>query len=165
MFDFGVISIKVENVMLLSLLIHMHGTQKRIDSDHFTIEVHLNWTKNTLKNITRKVYDTSKANFPDLKQHLSTLDHTYITDHTLDIDVKWNTWYNTLIDVLNYHIPQKKLGKTNTPPWIDFECIKLIRKKNRTLSKAKKSKNPETEKKFRVLRNRIKNLTVCQQSV
>ena len=95
---------------------------------------------------------------PELKQQLTTLQHNYLTDQTLDIDDKWNTWYKQIMEAINRHIPQKKLGKTDTPPWIDLECLKLIRKKNRTLSRAKKSKNPETEKKFRVLRNRIKNL-------
>ena len=65
------------------------------------------------------------------------------------------------MNAINKHIPPKTHLEKIT--WIDLECIKLIKKKNRTLSKAKKSKNPDTEKKFRILRNRIKN-TINQKA-
>ena len=78
--------------------------------------------------------------------------------YNLTIDQKWENCYLEIITALNNNIPQRCIGKTNTPPWIDLECIKLILKKNRTLSKAKRTKNPDIEKKFRQLRNRIKNL-------
>ena len=128
------------------------------DTDHFTIEAFIDWTKNKLIIPTRKVYDISKANFNELKDLLTSLDHTYLADEALTIDTKWETWFKKIMDSINLHVPQKKIGKNNTPPWIDLECIKLIQKKNRTLSKAKKSGNPETDNIFRQLRNRIKNL-------
>ena len=128
------------------------------DSDHFTIEVYMNWSKNKILNIKRKVYDINKGNFELLKYQLRQTDYNYLTRQDLTIDEKWQTWYDKIMEVINENIPQKTLGKTNTPPWIDLECMKLIQKKNRTLSKARKTKNPETEKKFRQLRNRIKNV-------
>ena len=50
------------------------------DSDHFTIEAFLNWTKNKLLSPKWRVYDISKANFVDLKNHFTQLNHTYLDD-------------------------------------------------------------------------------------
>ena len=60
--------------------------------------------------------------------------------------------------LLNLIFHRKLWAKRHTPPWIDAACLKLIRKKNRTLSKAKKTKDPEIYKEFKQLRNRIKNV-------
>ena len=128
------------------------------DSDHFLIEALYNWKKNKLIQIKRKVYDMTKANFVELKTQLTNMDHSELTRQDLTIDQKWKSWYDKLMHAINITIPQKTIGKRTTPPWIDLECLKLIRKKNRTLSKAKKSQNPETERNFRSLRNRIKNV-------
>ena len=93
-----------------------------------------------------------------MREELAKAEHTYLNDDTFDINQKWETWYSIIMDIINHNIPQRKLGKKSTPPWIDLDCIKLIQKKNRTLSKAKHSGNPETDKKFRTLRNKIKNI-------
>lgn len=60
-----------------------------------------------------------------------------------------------VMHVINSTTPSRCIGKSSTPPWIGLEAVKLICKKNRDLSKAKMSKDPEVDKKFRTLKNRI----------
>lgn len=64
----------------------------------------------------------------------------------MTVDQKWETWYERTINAIEKNIPKRTLGKLTTPQWIDLECMRLKRKMNRALSKAKKSKSQETEK-------------------
>ena len=43
----------------------------------------------------------TKANFVDLKDHFSRLNHTYLDDPNLTIDQKWDIWYEYIMSVIN----------------------------------------------------------------
>ena len=66
------------------------------DSDHFTIEVLLDWTKDKLHTPSRLVYDLAKANYHNLREDLAKAEHTYLNDDTFDINQKWETWYGII---------------------------------------------------------------------
>ena len=59
-----------------------------------------------------------------------------------DVDSKWDFWKKQFFEVVDSHIPVKKVRvKRNSLPWIDWELRKLMRLRNYQCRKAKKSKD------------------------
>jgi hypothetical protein len=127
-------------------------------SDHFLLHFDLNITISTVTPPTRTVFNLKRANFQQLKTDITQADLTNKISEETNINNKLSSWATTFKDLINLHVPKITLKNAHTPPWIDAQVIKGIRKKNSALKQAKKHDSQTLWNKFARIRNRIKNL-------
>jgi hypothetical protein len=127
-------------------------------SDHYLLHFDLSTTIDTVLSPKRTIYNFKRANFDALKEDIINSNLTELIAQEDNIDSKLSTWYTTLKNLINSHVPRTTIKKEHTPPWIDKEVTKQIRRKDSALRKAKKEDTQTNWARFRRFRNRLKNL-------
>ena len=56
-----------------------------------------------------------------------------------DIDQEWRIWRDRFLEIVSRHIPTEVLRRRSSLPWFDQEIRHLMKKKETTRRKAKKS--------------------------
>ena len=103
----------------------------------------------------RKRYLYHKADWPAIKSNLLNFQNQYFSLHKdNDIHTKWNLFKNTILNLIDQHIPFK-FQKSYHKPWHTSSIKRLIRKKQRLYNKAKKTKSPIDQQIFRDFRREL----------
>ena len=104
---------------------------------------------------TRIVRCFSQCDQEKLVEDLQNAPWGWVND-CVSIDGKWECWKKIFFDVLNKHVPVRKVRpRAFTLPWIDAEIHKLMRARSYHLSKAQRSKKQEDWVKYKALRNAV----------
>ena len=78
--------------------------------------------------------------------------------NSIGIDSDWQQRMDLFLGAVADHIPVKTFKRKDTPPWLDNEIKRLLKKKETARRKAKKTGNPKIHEKFRALRRQAKKL-------
>ena len=96
----------------------------------------------------RKVFsfNSAKADWPAVRTDISAFVENYLTTHTSrGVDENWELIREELHKALDKHIPSRTKTTRYNLPWMNRELKRLIRKKQRSYNKARKSKNTKSE--------------------
>ena len=89
---------------------------------------------------TRNVRCFSQCDQEKLVEDLLNAPWGWVND-CVSIDGKWECWKKIIFDVLDNHVPFRKVRpRAFTLPWIDADIHKLMRARSYHLSKAQRSK-------------------------
>lgn len=127
-------------------------------SDHFLLHFDLNTEIESIVQPKRTVLNFKRANFEQLKTDITNQNLPNRIDTECNIDNKLHMWLTALKAIISNNIPKITLKREHSAPWIDFEVIKALRKKDSALRTAKKVDTTNKWDKFKQLRNRLKNL-------
>ena len=106
------------------------------------------------------VYNFKNAHFDSLSNSFLNLP---LSSGVMDIksqenlDYMWEVWNDMVFSEINSFVPLKKPRDSNSPPWINGELLKAIRKKKTLWRLLKKNPNNAVKReKFRSMRHKIK---------
>jgi len=123
-------------------------------SDHDIIHIEYDVNAKRIRKTPRKILLYNKADFESLRKHLhdfsERLQSTKI-DQASANDI-WNNFKDTLLKGIEKFIPSKMSKSKVGYPWIDLEIKRLIRKREKLFHKARKSKDPSTQKHYKNFR-------------
>ena len=101
-------------------------------------------------------WDYKNANFHKFREELSNTNFEEIIEMQ-DINVACEGFTNEILKKAKDCIPNKLVSiKPNSKPWFTSELKKLLRRKDRAHTKAKKVNTPELWGKFKSIRNTYK---------
>ena len=112
-----------------------------------------------IKNPKRKVYRFQKGDYESMrKDTLKFAKEKYFNGHsdTRSVQENFNLITSFIQDSADKHIPSKTIRSVSSVPWITPEIRRMIRKKNETRAKAKKTGTAKIRSKFETLRIEIK---------
>ena len=79
--------------------------------------------------------------------------------HDISIDNKFDYFYETLSNLVDKHVPSKKMTKKDiklrSKPWITSKIVRLIRYRDRLKKKLKRKFTPDNEFLYKKFRNRV----------
>ncbi|XP_048586215.1 uncharacterized protein LOC116614508 [Nematostella vectensis] len=105
----------------------------------------------------RSVYNYTKADFDGLRASLSALELTMSSNENSDIDTDWQNWKDLFLAAVADHVPSKKLRGRNPVPWMNGTILDLIKKKETTRRRLKKTPaKASLREKFKALRAEVK---------
>ena len=108
---------------------------------------------------SRTVYNYQKADWQGLKLAIRNVNLGDIVNQCgHNIDNACNLWTSKLLELINRFIPSYKIKNINSPPWIDGDVIHMSNKKETAHRKALRCDTPEAWSRYKVLRNKLKNL-------
>ena len=126
-------------------------------SDHYSINFKINLKVNRKKTEKIKAFNYKRANWDLLNRDLSIVDWTSMID-TSNPDNAWMNFKDTLLQLVDLHIPRITIKSKYKPPWFDAECYEKCREKERLHTKFKKTKNMNDEIKFVTCRREFKSM-------
>ncbi len=134
-----------------------------LNSDHLGLSVTLRQSQTICSEIPikRKIWCYSSADFNrscDLLRMIE-WDEEFCTQNVSDCI---STWTSLFLQVMEMSIPYRTSSVKRTLPWITREVLKAIQKRNMLFNKAKRSKLPADERKYKSQRNHT--LSVLRQS-
>ena len=108
------------------------------------------------KIVKRRLFDYGKGNFDELHNFLTR--NPIIINTTDSIDDDWKQWKDTFLTAVRRYIPMRTVKDTNSPPWIDNEVRRLIRKKYKALNQYRINRSAARKRKLRSVTQQIKYL-------
>ena len=79
--------------------------------------------------------------------------------HDISIENKFDYFYETLSNLVDKHVPSKKMTKKDiklhSKPWINSKIVRLIRYRERLKRKLKRKFTPDIEFLYKKFRNRV----------
>ena len=94
----------------------------------------------------------------DVEAILSDLDEApwSVMESFDDIDDRWGYWKSLFLKIFDSHIPLRKVHmRAQTLPWISNDVRWLMRVRNNSCARAKKSKKADDWMRYRSLRNKV----------
>jgi hypothetical protein len=100
--------------------------------------------------IPRHVPCYGKADRDGLRKASQELSNNILSSHSASPNAKaiWAALKSGLDKLAEQFIPHKKLGTRNNPPWIDYQTLKLIKRKDRIHKKMKKTGRQDLHQAF-----------------
>ena len=126
-------------------------------SDHYSINFKINLKVNRKKTEKIKAFNYKRANWDLLNRDLSNVDWTSMID-TSNPNNAWMNFKDTLLQLVDVHIPRITIKSKYKPPWFDAECYEKCREKERLHAKFKRTKNMNDEIKFITCRREFKSM-------
>ena len=121
-------------------------------SDHEAISFEICYTsKCELKK--KHTYFYSKANFGKFRQDLADI---LFSEERRDVKEYWQFIKSTVKKICDANVPHGNLRKGSNVPWVDKDLRKLMRKRNRSFKKAKRTTKKTHWEKYRLLRKEVK---------
>ena len=109
------------------------------------------------KNLSYFQHDFSKLNEENLLNDFTNIDLTFLNDHALDVNAKFNRLLSILDELVKTHAPLKKLTKRDikfrNKLWINGKIQKMIRIRDWILRKLKKNNNESLIDLYKQFRN------------
>ena len=98
-------------------------------SDHDIVFIEFNITPCKVKQVPRNIPLHSKANWDTIKTEINNLNtKLHEIAHTTSANDLWNTFKTNLNELVNKHIPHKKLSSKPRTPWVTNKTKTLIKK-------------------------------------
>ena len=130
-------------------------------SDHFCVSFQIKCKFKRLKIPKREVYNYKKADWAAINSGLNSIDWENEFIHG-DIHENWCHFKDSLLSLMDQHIPKIKIGGVSQPFWFDAETHNLCREKERLHEKYKGTEDPEIKLerylKFSMARKKFKEI-------
>ena len=128
-------------------------------SDHFPQFIIVKKAGITARSLSYYQHDYATFNQENFICDFNATSLEYLNDSTLDVNDKFNRFLASLNDLVNEHAPLKKLTKKDIKfrdkPWINNEIKKMMRIRDKVLSKLKKRNDDATKALYKKFRNRV----------
>ena len=99
----------------------------------------------------RKIHKFSKADWSTLKEDFTSFRSVFNEEwHSRGVDENWNIFKRKLLELMDKHIPTAMTKKHQSVPWWNKKLQRLVRSKQRSYNKAKKSKKKQNWAKYRI---------------
>ena len=103
--------------------------------------------------------DSSSFNEGKFVDDYTSLDLDMLHKHDISIDNKFDYFYQNLSDLVDRHVPSKKMTKKDiklySKPWINSKIVRLIRYRDRLKRKLKRKFTSDIEFLYKKFRNRV----------
>ena len=135
------------------------------DSDHFPVVSNLRVKMPTRRGVPRVVFDYSRADYNGLNRFFNEklgANSEFFRRHSRpgeDIDNAWSEWVNIFDEGTGLFIPTKIIRDNCRPRWVDGDVRHLSNRVNTARRIAKLRDNDACWRKYRRLRNELKNLS------
>ena len=129
-------------------------------SDHLLIDFTINCKPPKANKIAHKVYVFKKAEPEVIKSANNEISDQLIARNVSEITVhnNWSFFRDGIHKVMKNNIPSKMSKTRHNLPWVSTSIKREMRKRDRLLTQAKKSKKTEDWNKFKAQRNKIPKL-------
>ena len=105
-------------------------------SDHDIVFIEFNITPSKVKQVPRNIPLYNKANWGTIKTEINNLNtKRHEIAHTTSANDLWNTFKTNLNELVNKHIPHKKLSSKPRTPWVTNKTKTLMQKRDRLYKK------------------------------
>ena len=126
-------------------------------SDHicFLAELHCNLVVNDSETIKRNFY---KGNYEAIREELQAVNWESIED--LNVEDSWNFFITKINNVIDKHVPQKKLNRNKRKQkWINTECLSSIKTKHKAWNRYIHTKDRNDYLRYCKVRNQCTKVT------
>lgn len=112
-------------------------------SDHSAIVTDIDIKPTYNKQQKRKIYKYAKADWDKIKEDCDTIssDVKTLIENGSNINDVWEKFKTSIINSMDKNIPSFQTNSKSKTPWINGKIKKMLRKKQRLYSKAKRTKN------------------------
>ena len=110
--------------------------------DHDIVFVDANTRPHRTKPAKRKIYLWKRADLEKMKEKIEETHQELMQNYPEDVEQTWSIIKNTLLTIMEDHIPSKMSSTRFNQPWINRESKRASRKKNKLFKKAKRSRCP-----------------------
>ena len=128
-------------------------------SDHFPQFLIINNITVNYRTSSLFQHDYSKFNESSFINDFNELTWNEMDDENIDINHKFNSFYEKVNATVVQHVPLKKVNhkqlKLRSKPWVNLHIQKLIKHRDRLLRKLRKSHSKATEELYKKFRNRV----------
>ena len=126
-------------------------------SDHFSQFIIVEKSIADYKSCSFAKCDFSSFNEGKFVDDYTSLDLDMLHKHDISIDNKFDYSYETLSNLVDKHVPSKKMTKKDiklhSKPWITSKIVRLIRYRDRLKKKLKRKFTPDNEFLYKKFRN------------
>ena len=128
-------------------------------SDHFPQFLIINNITVNYRTSSLFQHDYSKFSESSFINDFNELTWNEMDDENIDINHKFNSFYEKVHATVVQHVPLKKVNhkqlKLRSKPWVNLHIQKLIKHRDRLLHKLRKSHSKATEELYKKFRNRV----------
>ena len=121
-------------------------------ADHYIVEFEVKLKFKRATPLKRRVFDCGKGNLDELRNFLTR--NPIIVNTTASTDDDWKQWKDTFLTAVRRYIPMRTVKDTNSPPWIDNEVRRLIRKKYKALNQYRVNRSADRKRNYEALLNK-----------
>ncbi|XP_052690219.1 uncharacterized protein LOC128168147 [Crassostrea angulata] len=100
------------------------------------------------KPVRKEIYSWDKAGMTLLRQEVSNFVQDFIARPFTSVNTHWELCRDTVLDIINKHVPHKSTRSRTTNPLIDTSSRRLTRRKHRAFQKAKATKNKRDQRRY-----------------
>ena len=111
-----------------------------------------------------KIYKRDYSNLDEtaLIDEIQSVNWETIFPHDCDVNIIFDRFYSTIADIIDKHVPVKKLSKKQikfySKPWITPGIKTSIKTKNKLFKKYLNNKSPDYSHNYKLYRNKLTNL-------
>ena len=134
-----------------------HTPESSRTHDHLVIaDTSLKATINAKR--PRNIQLFNKADWDKIRNDLNTFEESFFTGIPSNntVDQNWGSFKTTVLNAINKWVPAKKSKSNNDLPWMTREAKHLKRRKEKTHSKAKRTKSDHDWARFRHIRKALR---------
>ena len=133
-------------------------------SDHDAVLIKTKLKPIRKKPLKRTIHLWNKADESKLKQECNTFKSSFCKKFNVNSDIEdmWQDVKSNLLDIMNKNVPTKYTSSKHHQPWINTTTKRLIRKKQRWFSKAKKCNSDRVWNKYKQIKSECQR--VCRKT-
>ena len=153
----------IDNIFLNSIKYHtISGNILSDISDHLPNFLIINQLNALPKKF--KIYKRDYSNLDEtaLIDEIQSVNWETIFPHDCDVNIIFDRFYSTIADIIDKHVPVKKLSKKQikfySKPWITPGIKTSIKTKNKLFKKYLNNKSPDYSHNYKLYRNKLTNL-------
>ncbi|XP_072169454.1 uncharacterized protein [Diadema setosum] len=119
-------------------------------SDHDIVLVESSAAANRSRPVKRKVFLWKHADMESLREDCLAFQQAFTDqfDRTSPVQAMWDNFKNSLLHLMEKHVPSKMTSTRFSQPWITRSLKQLTRRKKRCFDRAKASNTPEDYTKY-----------------
>lgn len=103
----------------------------------------------------RKVRLYKRADWDGFRKHIQSLDFGEQNPGHGDVEAQWQVFKHHIETGIDMFIPTKRAKKKDSPPWIDTDIKRLIRKRNRYFNIKSKTRCPSDINHYKALKREV----------
>ena len=125
------------------------------NSDHFGIKFNVKLDCKRLKPTKRKIYNFKKADFKSINSELLNVPWEHLLNDC-DPDAALEKFESVVFSVCDRFIPKVTVKSSFEPPWFDSELDSICKKKNKLLTKYRKTNDPNVNEEIKKVRKEFR---------
>ena len=103
----------------------------------------------------RKIRLYKRADWDGFRKHIQNLDFGEQNPGQGDVEAKWQVFKHHIETGIDMFIPTKRAKKKDSPPWIDTDIKRLIRKRNKYFNIKSKTHCPSDTNHYKALKREV----------